>query len=263
MDENEPAGAAAPGHEPSTERLHQRLERIERLLEASAEARAGATAPPAWRSPTQGEERSAVTVAILVAIALQLFLPARLTIHPHWLLPALEVALLLALVVANPRRRFDRGSFLLRGLSLALAGAISLANGWSAVLLVRELLHGAGAANAPALLGTGGAVWATNVIVFALWYWELDRGGPVVRAQGTEDHPDFLFPQMQDREMAPPQWEPYFGDYLYVAFTNAAAFSPTDTMPLTSWAKLLMTAQSVVSLLTVLLVVARAVNILQ
>jgi uncharacterized membrane protein len=101
------------------------------------------------------------------------------------------------------------------------------------------------------------------VIVFGLWYWEFDRGGPVARALGANPYPDFQFPQMVSPEMAPPHWEPQFADYLYLAFTNAAAFSPTDVMPLSRWAKLAMTLQSAISIVTVVLVVARAVNILQ
>ena len=101
------------------------------------------------------------------------------------------------------------------------------------------------------------------MIVFGLWYWEFDRGGPVARALGINPYPDFQFPQMTSPEMAPPHWEPQFADYLYLAFTNAAAFSPTDVMPLSRWAKLAMTLQSAISIVTVALVVARAVNILQ
>ncbi|MFD7256818.1 hypothetical protein [Streptomyces sp. NPDC059874] len=242
------------------ERLHRRLDRIEDLLEPAPGRQDGR---PAWRQPTEGEERWAVTLAILVAVGLQLLLPDRLTIHPHWLLPTLEVALLLALAAVHPHRRFDRSSILLRGLSLSLAASISLANAWSAWKLVRELLHGTWSEGAVALLTTAGAVWLTNVIAFALWYWEWDRGGSVARARGTKDYPDFLFPQMGQQGMAPPDWKPYFGDYLYVAFTNATAFSPTDTMPLTTWAKLLMMTQTAVSLITVLLVVSRAVGLLQ
>jgi hypothetical protein len=101
------------------------------------------------------------------------------------------------------------------------------------------------------------------VIVFGLWYWEFDRGGPVARADATRTYPDFQFVQMTNPQLAPPDWEPVSGDYLYPSFTNAAAFSPTDVMPLTRWAKIAMTVQSAVSIVTVALVVARAVNILK
>ena len=113
------------------------------------------------------------------------------------------------------------------------------------------------------MLITGGAIWLTNVIAFALWYWEFDRGGPVARALATKPYPDFQFAQMvSPREMVPPDWEPAFADYLYLAFTNAAAFSPTDVLPMSRWAKMGMTVQAIISIITVALVVARAVNIL-
>ena len=101
------------------------------------------------------------------------------------------------------------------------------------------------------------------MITFALWYWQLDRGGPLQRAMGTHDYPDFLFPQMQAAELAPPDWDSEFVDYLYLSFTNATAFSPTDVLPLTARAKLTMMFQTVVSLCTLVLVVSRAVNILK
>ena len=113
-----------------------------------------------------------------------------------------------------------------------------------------------------ALLASGAAIWGTNIIAFALWYWELDRGGPAARALGHRPHPDFLFPQMTTPDVSDPDWEPRFADYLYVSFTNATAFSPTDTMPLSRWAKLAMMIQSVIALATVAMVLARAINIL-
>jgi uncharacterized membrane protein len=194
---------------------------------------------------------------------LQFPLPGRLVLlRPVWLLPAIQGLLLLALVMANPRR-INRESRALRMLSLILAAVLSLANIWSAARLVTELVHST-AGNTPGpLLITGGVIWLTNIIVFALWYWEFDRGGPVARANATRPYPDFLFVQMTSPNLAPPGWEPTFGDYLYLSFTNATAFSPTDVMPLSRWAKMAMTAQASVSIVTVLLVVARAVNILR
>ena len=112
------------------------------------------------------------------------------------------------------------------------------------------------------LLASGASIWATNVIAFGLWYWEFDRGGPVRRAEGTAQHPDLMFPQMASPELAPPDWEPHFVDYLYMSFTNATAFSPTDVMPLARWAKMTMAVQSAVALLVGVLVIARAVNVL-
>ncbi len=139
---------------------------------------------------------------------------------------------------------------------------ISLANSWSAARLVVGLVRGTEGLDAGPLLLTGGAIWLTNVIVFALWYWEWDRGGPMARVMGHHQYADFLFVQMQSPETAPPDWEPVFLDYLYLSFTNSTAFSPTDVMPLSRWAKMLMMGQSTVSVSIVVLVVARAVNIL-
>ena len=183
-------------------------------------------------------------------------------LHPAWLLPAVEGLLLLALVVANPRR-INRESRAIRLAGLTLAAVISLANAWSVARLVIGLVQGTEGGSAGPLLVTGGAIWLTNVIVFGLWYWEFDRGGPAARANATRMYPDFLFAQMTSPHLAPPDWEPAFSDYLYLSFTNAAAFSPTDVLPLSRWAKMAMTTQAAISIVTVALVVARAVNILR
>ena len=139
---------------------------------------------------------------------------------------------------------------------------MTISNTASAVLLIQNLISG-GIKSANELLASGGSIWLTNIVIFSLWYWDLDRGGPGARAEARELYPDFIFPQMSDPDYAPGHWHPRFFDYLYMSFTNASAFSPTDVLPLTRWAKLLMLIQSVTSLLTVGLVIARAVNILQ
>ena len=166
----------------------------------------------------------------------------------------------MSLLIAVPNRR-RQDSPLIRRAGLLLVAVMSLANGFSAALLIRGLLGGRLGGGAGELLANGTGVYVTNIIAFALWYWELDRGGPLARAIGTHVHPDFLFPQMATPGLAKPDWQPTFLDYLYVSFTNATAFSPTDTMPLTRWAKMLMLVQSGIALLTVALVIARAVNI--
>jgi uncharacterized membrane protein len=218
---------------------------------------------PAWKRPTEGENRWQVAVAVAIAVALQFPLPGRLVLlHPVWLLPALEGLLLLALVMANPRR-INRESRALRMLGLTLAALLSLANAGSVARLVIGLVNGTQGNTPGPLLITGATIWLTNIIVFALWYWEFDRGGPVARANADRMYPDFMFAQMASPELAPPDWEPAFADYLYLSFTNAAAFSPTDVLPLSRWAKMGMTAQASVSIVTVALVVARAVNILK
>jgi hypothetical protein len=196
---------------------------------------------------------------IAAAILLDLALPEKLTLGPNWLLPALEGLALMGLTAFSPHPRM-RHTPLRRHLSLALTGLVSAANSASLVLLCHYLLHG-GQSGGRALIGSGIVLWVTNVLLFGVWYWQVDRGGPLARA--TEPgFPDFLFVQMTDREYAPPGWRPRLIDYLYTSFTNATAFSPTDTMPLTPAAKLLMSGQSLTALVTLGLVVARAVNIL-
>jgi uncharacterized membrane protein len=249
--------------------LNARLDELERRV-APQEAVGPGGRPgsardfiPAWRRPTAGENRWQATLAVAVAVALQFPLPGRLVlVHPDWLLPTLQGLLLVALVMANPRR-INTESRAIRLLSLTLAALLSLANAWSVARLVVGLVQGTQGNAAGPLLVTGGVIWLTNVIVFALWYWEFDRGGPVARANADRKYPDFQFVQMVSPQLAPPAWEPTFGDYLYLSFTNAAAFSPTDVMPMSRWAKMGMTAQAVVSIVTVALVVARAVNILR
>ncbi|MGI8863728.1 MAG: hypothetical protein ACR2JH_04895 [Solirubrobacteraceae bacterium] len=199
-------------------------------------------------------------LVVAAAIALDLSLPEKLTLGPNWLLPIVEGLLLVGLLVAspNPTMRHSPGR---RNLAMGLIGLVSLVNSISLVLLCHYLLNGGKTGGRP-LIGAGIVLWVTNVLLFGLWYWELDRGGPLERAAETSDLPDFQFPQMTDPRWAPPDWKPTLADYMYVSFTNASAFSPTDTMPLTHTAKWLMTGQSLTALVTVGLVVARAVNIL-
>jgi uncharacterized membrane protein len=215
---------------------------------------------PAWRRRTQGEHRWPAALAILVAVALQVPLPASIVPGSRLALPAVELGLLVGLLVVNPFR-IDRESSVLRMLGLANLSVIAVANGWSVVLLVEHILTHRPITPGQ-LLVAGGCIWLTNVIVFALAYWEFDRGGPAVRASGRRTFPDLMFPQMANPELAPKDWEPAFFDYLYLAFTNATAFSPTDVMPLSRWAKAIMGAQSAVAVIIVVFVVARAVNVL-
>jgi uncharacterized membrane protein len=217
---------------------------------------------PAWLRVTPGENRWPVAAAIVVAIGLQLALPDRLALQSRWLLPGLELAMLIGLIIASPVR-FNRESTALRITSLTLTGLLSLANAWSATLLILGLVEGTEGRDAAPLLSTGAAIWLTNIIAFAVWYWQFDRGGPAARAHARRLLPDFQFVQMQNPDLAHPEWEPQFVDYLYLSFTNATAFSPTDVMPLSRWAKLTMLGQSLISLVTLALVIARAVNILK
>ena len=151
----------------------------------------------------------------------------------------------------------------LRALALTLLGFTVLANGASLLLLIRELLSNNSSMSGRQLLAGALTVWLSNLIVFAIWYWEIDRGGPRRREADGGDRPDFVFPQMTDAKEFMPGWQPGFSDYLYTSSTNATAFSPTDTMPISGWAKLLMSAQALSSFVLVVLVTARAVNILR
>jgi uncharacterized membrane protein len=225
----------------------------------SAEVRADEAA---WGVPSRVEHRWPASLAVVVAIGLQIVLPQRVIqgLGPRWLIPVLEGVLLIVLVIANPVR-IDRESSYLRAVSLTLIAVITLANVVALGELIRALL-GHSNAGGRSLIFASVPIWITNVIVFGLWYWELDRGGVAARRHANHRRPDFLFPQMSVPGSAP-GWTPDFLDYLYTSFTNATAFSPTDTMPLTAWAKLLMMIQSLASLLTVALVISRAVNILR
>jgi hypothetical protein len=286
-DEARPAprgGASAPDVTPEVldgiRSLHERIDELQRTIAQRVDtestrtagewlhARAdtalhAARAAPAWQRRTQGELRWPVTVTTAVAVGLQMAVPDRLVlVHPSWVLPATQGALLIVLVVANPHR-INNESRALRLLALTFAALLSLANLWSLARLAIGITQGTTGTTPSHLLITGALIWLTNVIVFGLWYWEFDRGGPVARALNTKQYPDFQFVQMVSPPvMVPPDWEPHFVDYLYLAFTNAAAFSPTDVMPLSRWAKIAMTLQSAISIVTVALVVSRAVNIL-
>jgi uncharacterized membrane protein len=224
---------------------------------------AGRTASDAaaWGVPSPAESRLPVIGAVVVAIGLQLILPGELLVGQgnRWVIPALECALLVVLLVVNPRT-INPEERRLRAVGITLIALVTIANVASLVALIHALLYGS-RAGGRTLVYASVPIWLTNVIVFGLWYWELDRGGPAARCQPTHRRPDFLFPQMVTRAVDP-DWTPRFSDYLYTSFTNATAFSPTDTMPLTVWAKLLMSAQAMASLITVAVVVSRAVNIL-
>lgn len=188
-------------------------------------------------------------------------LPGKLTIGPGWVIPALEGALLIPLTVRAPYRHREEVR-LVRLASLLLIALVNLANVASLVLLVRAVLSG-GAVSGRQLVFSGIQIWLTLILVFALWYWELDRGGPALRGHTDQRNPDLLFPQMAAHELGQTNWMPGFVDYLYLSFTDATAFSPTDTMPLTSRAKVLMMIEALASITTVVIVAGRAVNILK
>ena len=226
-------------------------------MAVSAQAATGGRPYP---PPARGEPYWPCQLAVALAIVLQLTLPGRLRLGPSELIPGLEGALAVGLFFATPMKLEGRHP-VRRRVALTLTSLVSIANAGSLALLTHELLH-QNPANGRQLIVSGTLIWLTNVIIFGLWYWEMDRGGPGQRAEGSDDAPDFLFPQMSDDHIEPLEWRPQFLDYVYVSLTNAMAFSPTDTMPLSLAAKATMGVQALVSLVTIGLVVSRAVNIL-
>jgi hypothetical protein len=216
---------------------------------------------PSWLRPGDPESRLPALVALVVAIVLQLLISRHYTLVPRWPLIILEVLLLAVLVVLNPLR-LTRSTVFGKYASWVLLGAITIDNTLSAFVLDARIVSGEVSNDAGLLLGSGAAIFVTNVIAFGIWYWELDRGGPFARREGRRPYPDFMFPQMDNPKVAKPDWRPMFIDYLYVSITNVMAFSPTDTMPLSRWAKMMMAVQAIVALTTVGLVIARAVNVL-
>jgi hypothetical protein len=199
--------------------------------------------------------------AVLAAMILTILLPTEWRLGPPWAVPAVEGALLLALIVGDPGAISKRSS-VLRVVSIALVAVLIGQSLWSTGRLIEDLVTGgAHTSSAGALLGAGSIVWISNNIAFALLYWELDGGGAAARAYGLPNFPDLAFPQQLNPDIAPPNWRPRFIDYLYLGFTNATAFSPTDAMPLAPWAKITMAVQATISLAILGLVVARAVNV--
>lgn len=211
-------------------------------------------------APVRGESRLPMALAVLVLMGFALVSPAHLTWFPGWLLAGIEGVLLLILLIGDPGR-IDRETPWLHWTSVALVAVLLASALGSTALLILDLLDDSPVtAEAGPLLVAGAKVWLTNNIAFALLYWEFDDGGPVQRARGLPEHPDLAFPQQLNPELAKPGWRPEFLDYLYVAFTTANAFSPTDTMPMVHWAKVAMASQALISFTIVGLVIARAVN---
>jgi hypothetical protein len=204
---------------------------------------------------------------VLAAILLLVGLSSRLTIGPRWLLPALEGVLLIGLEVTTPRGCVHEDHPVRRRVAIGLIAVVNAANAISLYLLAHELLN-RHISNGRALILSGVAIWLTNVLIFALWYWQLDRGGPANRArrldpQTPEGRPDFVFSQMDSgRAYMPDDWMPEFFDYLALGVTTATAFSAADTVPISRHAKALMGTQALISLVKIGLIISRAVGIL-
>jgi hypothetical protein len=217
------------------------------------------------------ESRWEAAPAVLVVIVLQVAISmvSRQQDWTLWRLPwwcwlvliIPEAVLFAALALSWPRRQIDQLGRR-REVALGLFALVGVGNGLALLALIAALITGREHSGGE-LLCKAGTIWSTNVIAFGLWYWALDRGGPILRREPDPPPPDFQFPQMENPGLAEPGWHPLLVDYVYLSFTNSMAFSPTDAMPLTRMAKLLMLLEAVASAATVLLVAARAVNILR
>jgi len=207
----------------------------------------------------QPEPRWHALIAVLTVGSLYIALPHDLIIEPRWLFPATVFVLLVPTVIMHAKKyhRLDRF------LGFTVSGVLTLGMITSVVLLVKALPDKT--ETAQELLVSAGLLWFSNVLVFALWYWRLDAGGPHFREKRL-GHPDgaFLFPQMTLPDDSPEDeaWSPHFIDYLFIAFNTSTAFSPTDVPVLDRWAKVLMMVQSIISLTVIALLAARAINTL-
>jgi uncharacterized membrane protein len=225
----------------------------------------GEQGQPAAGEPAAAEPRWPVALAISCFIALTVTLHFAVPEHPRlgpgWLIPTVEVAMLGLLLAADPARIASRRRRLRRA-SLALVLILAVAVLASTAKLIADLIDGARVTqSATSLLASGALVWLGNVLIFGLLYWLLDSGGPVARYRRERPFPDFAFPQQLSPELAPSDWRPLYVDYLVLGLTTSTAFSPTDVMPMRAWSKLMMALQSIISLVLIGLVVARAVNV--
>ena len=226
---------------------------------------ANVAAAPFAAAPFGGvkpERRWPMACTLILAVAVPLLLPARFSLGPPWAVPVVE-ALLLVAIIAIDRGRIDRKSVAGRALSLGLVAVLVADAAWVTGRLVVDLVEGGPETNSAAdLLKTGFLVWFYTIVAFTFVYWVLDGGGPESRFLTPPQFPDLAFPPQLNPGVARPGWSPEFFDYLYLGFTDATALSPTDVMPIARWGKLAMSVQSVVSLMILGLVIARAVNIL-
>jgi hypothetical protein len=224
-----------------------------------------ADATRADKEPVAVEPRWPIALAVsaftAITVALRILEPDRESLGPTWLVPGIEIAMLGALLAADPARVAARAGWL-RRLSIALVLSLVVVAVSSTAVLISDLIRGATVAqSAGPLLTSGALIWLGNCLVFGLLYWLLDSGGPLARYRGEHQYPDFAFSQQMSPELAPPGWRPQFVDYLILGLTTSMAFSPTDVMPMVLWAKLTMALQSLISLMVFGLVIARAVNV--
>jgi len=219
--------------------------------DSEAPGQSGAAPEPRWPMAT----------AVVAATILYVGAPHRGRVPGWWIFPVAQLVLL-GLLIAQDPGGIDRRSPTLRRLMVVLLVVMTLGTILGVTVLAYDIVVAARGVTATVLLGRRAAIWVANVIIFSLWYWEFDRGGPAERAAGSSTVASFAFPEDATPELAPPGWRPAYPDYLYLAFTNATAFSPTDTLPVRRWAKLTMMIQAALSLVIAILVIARAINVL-
>jgi len=198
---------------------------------------------------------------IVITVVLRVAQPHRESLGPPWLVPSIEVALLVALIAADPSQLGRRRRWL-RPVAIGLVFALAATAAVSTAVLISDLVRGGKVTeSATSLLASGALIWLGNCLIFGLLYWLLDSGGPYARHRKEYDYPDFAFTQQMSPELAPPGWRAQYVDYLILGLTTSTAFSPTDVMPMARWAKLTMALQSLISLTVIGLVIARAVNV--
>jgi hypothetical protein len=202
-----------------------------------------------------------MATAVLAVAFFQVITPREGRFSLWWIAPVIEVVMLVSLIIGDPGR-IDRRSQTLRRETMVLIGFMTATTMGAVLLLSVQIIDGTGGVSATALLGRGATVWVTNVIVFSLWYWELDRGGPAERAAGAGRIVSFLFQEDSMAERLAAGWFPTYPDYLYLSFSTATAFSATDTSPVRTWAKMTLMLEAALSLVIAILVVARAINVL-
>ncbi|MGA7834895.1 MAG: hypothetical protein WCA31_06755 [Acidimicrobiales bacterium] len=208
---------------------------------------------------TRLEPRWPASLALVVCAGLYVPLSNRLVVGPRWLLPALVV---LPLIPLSLRWRHAEGAKWARYLAISLVALITLTNVVSLILLINRVFYATNVIGR-GLLYSAASIWATNVIVFGLWFWELDRGGPHIRAGGDARGPDLQFPQMAAATYDAQKWHPRFFDYLYTSFANGTSFAPADAMPLSGQMKALFGAEALISFTTIVIIAGEAVNILR
>jgi uncharacterized membrane protein len=209
---------------------------------------------------TAPEPRWPASLALVVCAALYVLLSDRLVVGPRWLLPVLVVLPLIPLSLTW--HHMPDNARWVRYLAISLVAITSMANLVSLILLIHHVFY-ATTVGGKGLLYSAASIWATNVIVFGLWFWELDRGGPLIRSGKDARPPDLLFPQMSMTKDCPPDWHPRFFDYLYTSLANGTSFAPADAMPLNGSMKALFGLEAIISFATIAIIAGEAINILR